>query len=177
MDIRFSISDKEVLSALHRLAQSATPAQIRLAMREIGEVLTASTKRRFYTGTDPDGNRWPGLAQSTVLARLSNVSGAYSKKTGRISKKGSTAAMNLNPLVDTRELSTTIRYQIVNGGAAVDIGTNRTFDESADVGAEVHQFGTKNGRIPKRPFFGVSDLDKTSILDSLTRFLEARAHP
>jgi phage gpG-like protein len=171
VDIRFSITDKEVLSALNRLAKCASPSKMRPVMQEIGERLTESTKRRFGTSTGPDGSRWPGLAQGTVLARLSEVKGAY-KKTGKISKKGATAATNIKPLIDTGELSTTLRYQITDGGAAVEIGTNRTFSENGDVGAEVHQFGTKNGRIPARPFLGLSDADKTTVLDRLARFLE-----
>ncbi|MDR2093246.1 MAG: phage virion morphogenesis protein [Azoarcus sp.] len=166
MDIRFSIADEEVLSALHRLAQSATPAKMRPVMNEIGVALTESTKRRFDTSTGPDGNPWPALEQSTLLARLSKAS-----------KKGATAAMNTKPLIETRELSTTIHHQIVNGGSAVDIGTNRKFDEGKNVGAEVHQFGTKNGRIPERPFLGLSESDKTSVLNSLTRFLEGQIRP
>ena len=143
VDIRFSITDKEVLSALNR----------------------------------PDGSRWAGLKQGTLLARLSKVSGAYTKKSGKISKKGAAAAMNMRPLIDTKELSTTIRYQIADGGAAVEIGTNRTFAESRGVGAEVHQFGTRDGRIPARPFLGLSDSDKTTVLNRLARFLEEQIRP
>jgi hypothetical protein len=82
MDIRFSIADEEdVLSALRRLTQSASPAKMRPVMKKIGEDLAASTKRRFDTSTGSGGNRWPALEQSTVLARLSKVGGAYSKIT------------------------------------------------------------------------------------------------
>ena len=77
--IRISIDDKEVLSALNRLARCATPSKMRPVMRMIGEEMTKSTKRRFETSIGPDGKRWPSLAQSTLLARLSKVKGAYSK--------------------------------------------------------------------------------------------------
>ena len=173
--ITISIDDQEVLSALRRLAQS--PAKMRPVMKMIGEEMTESTKRRFETSIRPDGKRWPSLAQSTLLARLSKVKGAYSKKTGRVTKKGSTAAANMRPLIDTRELSTTLRHQIANGGAAVDIGTNRTFNERKGVGAEVHQFGARNGRIPARPFLGLSNSDKTTLLDSLASFLKEQVKP
>ena len=173
VDIRISIDDKEVLSALRRLAQSVTPAKMRQIMKRIGRDMQQSTKRRFNTSTGPDGRPWASLAQSTLLARLSEVGGAYSKRTGRITKKGTTAVMNRKPLIgDSKELSTTIRHQLANGGAAVEIGTNRTFDEAKGVGAEVHQFGTRDGRIPARPFLGLSESDKTTVLNSLTRFLE-----
>jgi phage gpG-like protein len=149
---------------------------MRPVMKMIGEEMTESTKRRFETSIGPDGKRWKALARSTVLARLSKVKGAY-KKTGKISKKGSTSAASMRPLIDTRELSTTLRYQIASGGAAVEIGTNRTFNEGKGVGAEVHQFGTRDGRIPARPFLGLSNSDKTTLLDSLASFLKEQVKP
>jgi phage gpG-like protein len=87
---------------------------------------------------------------------------ARTKKTSKISKKGATAAMNMRPLIATKELSTTLRYQITDGGAAVEIGANRTFSD--DVGAEVHQFGTRDGHIPARHFLSLSDSDKATVL-------------
>jgi phage gpG-like protein len=45
------------------------------------------------------------------------------------------------------------------------------------VGAEVHQFGTRDGRIPARPFLGLSNSDKTTLLDSLASFLKEQVKP
>jgi phage gpG-like protein len=87
------------------------------------------------------------------------------------------AAASVKPLIHTKELSTKISLQIINGGAGVDVGTDRTFSEAKGVGAEVHQFGTRNGRVPARPFLGLSDSDKTTVLDTMARFLEGQLRP
>ena len=92
-----------------------------------------------------------------------------------ISRDQQTAA--IRPLIASGELSRTIRYQITDGGAGVEIGTNRTFSEGRNVGAEVHQFGTTDGRIPARPFLGLSTKDKTTALDILTKLMDNAARP
>jgi phage gpG-like protein len=173
--ITFTYDDKTVLGVLNQIAQSFTPAGMRPAMKEIGEELSESTRRRFETSTGPEGHRWAPLKEGTVLARLAKISGAYTSKSGRIGTKGAVAAMNMKPLIDTGELSRRIRYQITDGGAGVEIGTNRTFGKG--VGAEVHQFGTQNDHIPARPFLGLSAKDKTTVLDILNTLLNDAAHP
>ena len=142
-----------VLAKLNEIAARLTPAGMRPAMREIGEELSESTKRRFATGIGPDGSPWAPLKPGTVLARLAKLGTAAGSK----------------PLIATGELSRFIRYRVTDGGAGVEIGTNRTFNEGRRVGAEVHQFGTQ--RIPARPFLGLSGEDKTTVLDILNQFL------
>jgi phage gpG-like protein len=175
--ITLTYDDKTVLGVLNKIAQSFTPAGMRPAMKEIGEELSESTRRRFETRTGPEGHRWKALKEGTVLARLAKISGAYSQKTGRISTKGAVSAMNMKPLIDTGELSRRIRHQITDGGAGVEIGTNRTFSEGRNVGAEVHQFGTQDGHIPARPFLGLSTKDKTTVLDILNELLQDASRP
>jgi len=51
------------------------------------------------------------------------------------------------------------------------IGTNRFADEW-DGGAAVHQFGSKDGRIPARPFLGLSNSDERMVLDILNGFIQ-----
>lgn len=139
------------------------------AMLAIGEILTESTKQRFSDSTAPDGSRWKPNAPATVLATLARISGAYSKKTGKLTKKGSTAVMGKKPLVATGILQDTISYNLINGGDGVEIGTNR-FAGEWDGGAAVHQFGSKDGKIPARPFLGISTDDETDILAILANF-------
>jgi phage gpG-like protein len=168
---------------------------MRPVMKNIGATLLESTKRRFETGTGPDGQRWESLAQNTLLARLAEASRAYAKysniqtreegtvyvgkkkgyfrkKDGLITKRSGNKIMSMKPLIETKELSTTLRYQIINGGTGVEIGTNRTFKRG--FGAEVHQFGTRDGHIPARPFLGLSTSDRTSILSILSRALSEK---
>lgn len=169
--IRIAIDDHEVLSVLDQIAQHLSPAGMAPAMKEIGEALTESTQQRFSTSTGPDGQRWAPLAEGTVLSRLAQISGAYGKKDGKLNKKGSTAVMGMKPLVESGLLAGGIHYQLISGGAGVEIGTNR-FAGEWEGGAAVHQFGSSDGRIPARPFLGLSDSDRSEVLDILNRFLE-----
>ena len=174
--IKVTVDDKTVLDVLNRIMQSFTPAGMRGAMLEIGEELAESTRRRFETASDPEGNPWPALKEGTVLARYRYLLGegrAIHEKKGANAGRLKTAAVPslLRPLDATGELKKSIRYQITDGGAGVEIGTNRTFSESKSVGAEVHQFGAKNGKIPARPFLGLSTDDKTTVLEILNELL------
>lgn len=139
------------------------------AMLAIGELLTESTKERFSISTAPDGTKWKTNAPATVLARLNQIKGAYTKA-GKLSKKGATAAMSKKPLVASGLLQDSIHYQLTGGGNGVEIGTNR-FAGEWDGGAAVHQFGDHKGNIPARPFLGLSTGDESAVLDVLDNFL------
>jgi len=54
--ITIDINDQAVLEALRRLqARTGNPQPV---LRDIGELLIESTKRRFATGKAPDGTPW-----------------------------------------------------------------------------------------------------------------------
>lgn len=167
--ITFRLEDTVVLERLRQIA--ARVDNMAPAMRAIGEVMTESTQQRFSSSTGPDGERWKPNALSTVLARLGSIAGAYSKKTGRLTKKGAGAITSKKPLVDTGILQDSIRYQVAGDGNSVAIGTNR-FAGEWEGGAAVHQFGDKKGNIPARPFLGVSDSDRAEVLEILDRFMQ-----
>lgn len=161
----------ESAPVLARLAEIARRVDdLSPAMRGIGELMVESTKERFNSSTGPDGQRWKANALGTVLARLAKIKGAYSKRDGRLTKKGATAITSKKPLVDTGMLQDTIRYQLTPGGQGVEIGTNR-FAGEWEGGAAVHQFGNRKGTIPARPFLGLSANDERAVLDVLDRFL------
>lgn len=189
----FVIDDKELqdrLAEISRRVDDMTPV-----MDSIGELLSESTKRRFSESTDPDGKRWAPLAPATVLSRLAEISGdfaaysnlktgktgrtrvgdkkGYYRKDGRIGAKGASAVMNMKPLIDSGILQDTISYRVV-GRNGVEIGTNR-FAAEWDGGAAVHQFGSRDGSIPARPFLGLSAGDKTEVLDLLNDYLQSLA--
>ncbi|MDR1461889.1 MAG: phage virion morphogenesis protein [Azoarcus sp.] len=157
--ISLTVESQRVKEILKRLADRLTPAGMRPAMKEIGEELLASTTARFPLGVAPDGSRWPTLSPDTVLARI---------------KRGRTGT---RPLIDTGQLANTIRYQIIDGGAGVAIGTNRRYGRSNSANASVHQFGTnragrnRNITIPARPFLGLSASDEDTVLDILSSAL------
>lgn len=165
--IRIEIDDRELLGALTRLVEHAEHPG--LAMREIGERLAESTQARFSSSTAPDGSRWKPNAQATILDYLGGR-GGFSKKTGKITAKGSALAMNKRPLVASGVLQDTIAWNLIDGGSGVEVGTDR-FADDWEAGAAVHQFGSKDGHIPARPFLGVSDDDRETILEIVEDFL------
>lgn len=163
--ILVEIDNRAVLDALQALTGRVD--NLAPAMSEIGERLTETTQERFNTSTGPDGQRWEENSEATILGYLSGVKGAYSKKAG-MTKKGMTALLGKKPLVASGLLQGDIHWQLIPGG--VTIGTDRFADEW-DAGAAVHQFGSRSGKIPARPFLGVSDEDEQTILDILGQHL------
>lgn len=51
-----------------------------------------------------------------------------------------------------------LRYQVSEGGTALDLGTDRVYGDT-------HQFGDPDRNIPARPFLGLSDQDKAEVLE------------
>ncbi|MCL2346106.1 MAG: phage virion morphogenesis protein [Desulfobulbus sp.] len=165
-----------VRHALDRLANTLEPGDMRGVLREIGGRLVESTKQRFSTSTAPDGARWLPNSEATYLNHLTGDStgdkgarGKHFGKDGRLNARGSTRAINKKPLVDTGDLHGSITYQVESDSLLV--GTNH-FAGKWDAGAAVHQFGSRDGRIPARPFLGLSSDDEETILDLLRRNLE-----
>jgi phage gpG-like protein len=96
------------------------------------------------------------------------------------------------PLVASGGLSQSIRYQVTDGGASVEVGTNIPY-------AATHQFGAtirpkskkalaipqpdgsvrlvKKVTIPARPFLGFSEGDKATVLGILSELLADATHP
>ncbi|MDR1423476.1 MAG: phage virion morphogenesis protein [Azoarcus sp.] len=182
MSIDVEFDNEQVLEVLRRVMARFTPAGMRPAMKEIGEALAASTKQRFDTSAAPDGSPWPALKPGTVLARYRKMMGglgrSHFKKDSGLTKRGvvteaRVGAASEKPLVKSNPGTTlrdTIHYQITDGGAGVAIGTNR-FAGEWEGGAAVHQFGSRNGRIPARSFLGLSEEDDRTVLDILKEML------
>jgi phage gpG-like protein len=175
--VKVTVDDRQVLDVLAEIARRCTPEGMAPYMRLVGDKLAESTTRRFATGTAPDGTPWAPLKPGTVLARYAELlhgtksaHHAKGKNAGRV--KATATPVMLRPLIATGDLSKNIHYQLIDGGAGVEIGTNRTFDEKKGVGAEVHQFGTQDGHIPARPFLGLSADDKTTVLEILAQLLQ-----
>ena len=140
-----------IIERLTRLAEALGPEAMAGPLGEIGEYLAESTRQRFVTSTAPDGSRWAQNAEATYLGMLS---GKDARKDGRINARGSGKVMGKKPLVDSGLLAEQIVWQLTADGSGVDIGTNR-FAGQWDGGAAVHQFGSRDGKIPARPFLGL----------------------
>jgi phage virion morphogenesis protein len=145
--ITIEIDDAELRAQLSRLTgglQDLSPV-----MREIGEVLTASTKARFGSQTDPEGRRWEDNSPVT-LARKSS------------------------PYILTEHgyLGGTIRPQLEDAGQSVAVGTDRVYGAMQQFGGTKAQWPHLWGDIPARPFLGISDEDRTNILEILRDYLQ-----
>lgn len=103
---------RHVLAALQELAQRC--ANLSPALREMGEDLMESSKRRFSTSTAPDGTPWESNSQVTMERYLGLFKSSYSKKTGKLTKAGATRAAGKKPLTgDSHLLSPSIDYRLV----------------------------------------------------------------
>jgi phage gpG-like protein len=155
-------------------------------MQNIGEHLSETTKRRFETSTSPDGQRWAPNSPVTILQYLHVKSGKYDdegKRTGdkkgyylqdgRIGAKGIDAVMGKKPLIgESRSLMSTIHYRA--NADSVEVGSPMEYAAVQQFGAKAHQFGRSPwGDIQARPFIGLSNEDRRSIMDIISGYLSA----
>jgi phage gpG-like protein len=176
--IRIDIDDRELRAALGELlrrVQDPTPA-----LRDIGEYLVASTRRRFAEGRAPDGTPWAPNSPVTVMRYLSRFGGSFRRRGGGLTKRGQARAAAKRPLIgETRRLSSEIAYRLIPGGVAV--GSSLEYAAVQQLGARRGQFGRTRrgapipwGDIPARPYLGISQADSSAILDIISQYLGAR---
>jgi len=164
-----------IIDKLTRLYGALEPEGYAGVLGEIGEYLAESTRRRFVSSTAPDGSRWAPNAEATylgILRRDTKEGGKNTRKDGRINTRGTRMMAGKKPLVDSGDLATYIQWQRTADGRGVDIGTNR-FAGEFDAGAAVHQFGSRDGRIPARPFLGLSSADERKVESILDHWLQS----
>lgn len=150
------INDAQVLAGLAELARRTT--DMSPAMSNIAEVGVATTKARFPTGTSPDGSQWAPKSPGTI---------ARGKK-----------SIDLRPLFGP---SGRLRSEI-SGGSGSDYaewGTNLIYGAVMQFGAKAGEFGQAAngsqipwGDIPARPFLGLSDDDRSTMLLVISEWIE-----
>ena len=152
--IRIEFNDHYVnaaLSELHLLMQDMTPV-----MERIADTLRDATKDRFDAQTSPEGKPWAKKKQSTL------------DRQGR----GKRA-------VDTRPLhySLDLRSQIfaASGPDFAEVGSNRIYAAMMQFGGQKEKFPHLWGDIPARPFLGISEDDRTAILEIVGEWFERAA--
>ena len=148
--IELTIDNSAILAALQRMINSST--HLSPAMKEIGKVLTESTKQRFVSTTSPDGERW---ALNSVLSTLID-----DRKHGD------------RPLTDHGILGDAINYQLL-GDDGVMIGSPMEYAAMQQFGGTKAEFPNLWGDIPARPFLGISSQDENEILTILRNYLES----
>lgn len=153
--IRIEFNDRDAetaITGLGLLFDDLTPV-----MEEIGETLVASTTDRFKAGTAADGSPWKPKSAATLAK--------YAKGKDRVDSR---------PLHGpSLSLSRTIFHQA--GARQVEVGSNRVYAAMMHFGGAKSAFPHLWGDIPARPFLGVSDDDRTAILEIVGEWFERAA--
>lgn len=166
--ITIDLRNEAALSALDGLASRLET--LRPALEEIGEEVAHSTMERFRTSTAPDGSAWVANSPVTVAGYLGVFGNSY-KKDGSLSKKGQARSSAKKPLIgESKDLSTTIAWQLA-GPTKVTVGSAKPYAAMQQFGGKRSQWPHLWGDIPARPFLGLSDADRSSILDIVSGYL------
>ena len=137
------------LRALAAAGHDLTPA-----MRDVGEYLLRTTRKRFADEKDPEGAPWAPLSDSTKARKRRNA--------GRI-------------LTKHGHLGRQIVYRA--GPAEVLVGSPLVYAGTHQFGAEKGSFGSAGGRpipwgdIPSREFLGLSEADGNEVETLVRDFL------
>ncbi|MFD1342889.1 phage virion morphogenesis protein [Litorisediminicola beolgyonensis] len=161
--IEVELKDDELQRVLERLSRAVT--DMTPAMQDVGELLVDSTRQGFASGASPDGTPWAPKSQATI--------DAYRRREG----KGPNARIDFRPLFGpTGSLSSTIFSQA--GPTSVEWGSPMIYAAVMQFGAEKGAFGTMSngspipwGRIPARPYLGLSDEDRSNIAATLEEWI------
>ena len=159
--ITIELKDQDVdaaLSGLQALLADLTPV-----MNEIGDFLVTSTKGRFKAGVDPDGNAWAPRSPAT-LANYKRRGINYGPK----------------PLLQSGDMGQQIFHAY--DATSVQVGSNAIQAAVMQFGAAKGAFGANKagrpipwGNIPARPFLGLSESDKSGVIEIVGEWLERAA--
>lgn len=147
--ITIEINDAQVNAAFARISEHLT--DLSDLMNEVGIFLVASTEQRFKDTEAPDGSKWAPRSATTI------------KRYGR---KGQSFGPVLHK---TFELSNNTRHQYDAG--SVTIGTDLPQSAMMQFGGTKAKWPHLWGNIPARPFIGLSDSDRTNVLDTVAEWL------
>lgn len=166
------IQDTLVTAALDELARNF--GDLTRPMQDIGEFLTKSTKDRFASGVAPDGSAWAPKSETTKAA--------YRARGDKVDDR---------PLFGpSGSLSRLIYYDAT--ATSVRWGSPMIYAAVMQSGAAQGAFGAwmgkdKRGRdhfhhipwgdIPARPFLGLSEADRTGVLEIIAEYLSGAVTP
>lgn len=175
--INVELKDEDVQRALQQAARALT--DMTPLMQELGEMLVESTKARFPKGVGPDGETWAPKSQATI--------GAYRRREA----KGQNTHIDFRPLFGpSGMLSSQIHYEAT--ADSVEIGSNMIYAAVMQFGAAQGAFGARTGRtkptekrpksqdyffpipwgnIPARPFLGISETDRSNMIEVIEEWL------
>lgn len=176
--ISLEINDEHVRAAFASLQAALT--DMSEPMDEIGHAMVLSTKTRMLAGISPDGT--PFAPRSAVtLARYAAEGKKYGPHplwlTGTMSQ--SRIAHNAGP-DHVNWGSSAIQAAVMQLGAEQgEFGAAIGRTKPSEKRAKSQDYFTPLpwGRIPARPFLGLSDQDRTDITDIIAEWLERAATP
>lgn len=155
------LKNEAVEVAINRLI--AALADKTPVMQDIGEALLASTEERYDQGVAPDGTPWLPKSIHTVAA--------YESGNDRI---------DYRPLFKTGTMRRTL-FTATDADQA-EIGSNAIQAAVMQFGASKGAFGTASngaslpfGDIPARPFLGISDQDRSTVIEIVEEWLQDAA--
>ena len=135
MRVLAEYDDRKLKAALEHLERAM--AHPEPAYADIGEHLLRTTRDRFDSQTDPEGNAWRELSP------------AYAKRKPRNADRILTLA---------GYLGAQLHYDA--GDEGLELGSSLIY-------AAVHQFGWEERGIPARAYLGISGDDADAVLDML----------
>ncbi|MGB4828665.1 MAG: phage virion morphogenesis protein [Paracoccaceae bacterium] len=149
--IKITLSTDKVIAAfeeLERRMEDFSPV-----MRDIGELLSRSTKERIGAGGPaPDGTPWAAKSEATYAN--------YVRKREGVNRK---------PLTHTGELGRQIFPD--SGVDWVEIGASPVYAAMMQFGGSKAAFPHLWGDIPARPFMGLSPQDEENVVESVEYYL------
>lgn len=161
--ITITADDRDIDAALARVVEAGKHP--RPLLKAIGETLADSTKRRFRTGTSPEGQPWAPNSAVTVERYLSQFSGSFAAKRPSsqligsrrgLSARGTARLAAKKPLIgETRSLSGNIVWQLA-GNDAVEVGSPMIYAGVQQFGAKMGEFG-RYSQISRRSRYGEKD--------------------
>jgi len=160
--IAVELQDAEVQAGFASL--DAVLADLTPVMQEIGAFLVASVQARIDAGVTHEGVPFAPRSQTTLdkYAKDNATFGGVLRKAGYL--RGSIASQA--------------------GPFSVEVGSNRIYAAVMQFGAEQGAFGSTSrggpipwGDIPARPYLGLSETDRTGLLDIIDEQLAAAAAP
>lgn len=160
--ITVELKEDEITAVLDRLSRSLT--DMTPVMQDIGELLVESTKQRFGEGVAPDGTSWAPKSETTIEA--------YKRRGDRV---------DFRPLFGpSGRLSSEIFSKA--GADSVEWGSSLIYAAVMQFGAAKGEFGRNArggsipwGTIPARPFLGLSDADRTMVMETISEWLDKAA--
>ena len=164
--LQVEFNDAGAIAALTRI--SAHLSDMSPLMEEIGRLLYVTTVDRFGAGIAPDGAPWAPKKESTLEAYRSRghrmdvrpLFGPSLRLSRQIARQADANSVTIG---------STMEYAaVMQGGAAK--GSLGSYSGVSKKG-RAYSGGTPWGNIPARPFIGLSDNDRTNILDTVAEWL------